>query len=116
MKKPIYIFNSGDLRRKGNTLYFETEEGKKYIPIENTREIMIFGEVSINKKLLDFLSQKEILLHFFNYYGYYSGTYYPREHYNSGYMIVKQAEHYLDDTKRITLARKFMEGSLENIQ
>ncbi len=48
--KSIYIFSSGELKRKGNTLYFETEESKKYIPIENTREILVFGEVSLNKR------------------------------------------------------------------
>jgi len=61
------------------------------------------------------MSQKEILIHFFNYYGYYVGTYYPREHLNSGYMTLKQAEHYLDNEKRIILAKKFIEGSAKNI-
>ncbi|MCK4617824.1 CRISPR-associated endonuclease Cas1 [Candidatus Aerophobetes bacterium] len=61
MKKTIYIFSSGQLHRKQNTLYFESEEGKrKYVPVENTKEIMIFGEVSLNKKLSEFLSQQEI--------------------------------------------------------
>lgn len=56
-----------------------------------------------------------ICIHFFNYYGYYSGTYYPREHYNSGYMILKQAEHYTDESKRLSLAKSFIEGSYKNI-
>ncbi len=115
MEKSIYIFSDGDLRRKGNTLYFEGEKGRKYVPVENVRELLIFGEVSINKKLLDFCSQQEILLHFFNYYGYYSGTFYPREHYNSGYMILRQATHYLDEEKRLALAIKFVEGATENL-
>jgi len=115
MKKTIYIFSNGELHRKQNTLYFENEQGKKYIPVENTGELMIFGEVTINKKLLDFLSQKEIILHFYNYYGYYSGTFYPREHYNSGFMILRQAEFYLDEGKRLLLARKFVEGAISNI-
>lgn len=114
MKKTIYIFSDGELRRKQNTLYFESEKGKKYIPVENTSEIMIFGEVTINKKLLEFLSQQEIILHYFNHYGYYMGTFYPREHYNSGYMILKQAEHYLDNKKRMKLALKFVEGAVNN--
>jgi len=104
------------LRRKGNTLYFEGEKGRKYVPVENVRELLIFGEVTINKKLLDFCSQQEILLHFFNYYGYYSGTFYPREHYNSGYMILKQATHYLDEERRLQLAVKFVHGAVENLQ
>ena len=117
MRRTIYIFSNGELKRKQNTIYFEREKGsKKYIPVENTGEIMIFGEVTINKKLLDFLSQQEIILHFFNYYGYYSGSYYPREHYNSGYMILKQCEHYLDGEKRMELARRFVEGAVANIK
>ncbi len=116
MKRTIFIFSGGQLHRKDNTLYFESEEGrKKYIPIENTQEILIFGEVTINKKLLDYLSQKEIILHFYNYYGYYSGTFYPREHYNSGFMIIKQAEKYMDDNARMRLARKFIDGAILNI-
>ncbi len=116
MKSTIYIFSDGELKRKENTIYFETEEGKKYIPVENTSEIFIFGEVTINKRLLEFLTESEVILHFFNYYGYYMGSFYPREHMNSGYMILKQAEHYLDETKRVTLASKFVHGGVENIK
>ena len=116
MKKTIYIFSSGEIKRKQNTLYFEKPDGtKKFVPVENTAEIMVFGEVSLNKKLLDFLSQQEILLHFFNHYGYYMGSFYPREHYNSGFMILKQAEHYLDENKRLILAKKFVQGAADNI-
>jgi len=116
MKRIIYIFSDGEIKRKENTLYFETEEGKKYIPVENTSELLIFGEVTINKRLLEFLTESEIIMHFFNYYGYYIGSFYPREHLNSGYMILKQAEHYLDNDKRLALAKKFVFGAIENIK
>lgn len=115
MKKRVFIFNDGELKRKDNTVYFETEENKKYIPIEDIKELYIFGEVSLNKKFLDYMSQKEVILHFFNYYGYYTGTYYPREHLNSGYMILRQAEYYMDEEKRLNIARRFVEGSAKNI-
>jgi len=116
MKRSIYIFSSGELHRKQNTLYFETEDGRKYIPVENTAEILVFGEVSLNKKLLEFLCQAEIILHFFNHYGYYVGSFYPREHYNSGHMVLKQSEHYLDESKRLALARTFVQGAAANIK
>ncbi|MEO0306132.1 MAG: type I-B CRISPR-associated endonuclease Cas1b [candidate division WOR-3 bacterium] len=116
MKRAIYIFSDGELKRKQNTLYFESSSGdKKYIPIENTGEIHLFGEVSINKKLLIFLSQEGILLHFYNYYGFYEGSYYPREHYNSGALILKQSEFYLDNDKRFRLAKKFVRGAILNM-
>jgi CRISPR-associated protein Cas1 len=116
MKRTIYIFSDGEIKRKGDTLYFESEAGKKYIPVENTSELFIFGEVTINKRLLEFLTETEIIMHFFNYYGYYIGSFYPREHLNSGYMILKQAEHYLEIDKRLTLAKKFVLGPVENIK
>ena len=116
MKKPIYIFSDGNLKRKDNTIYFENEDGKKYVPVENTSQIYVFGEVNVNKRFLEFLTQSEIVLHFFNRYGYYAGTYYPREHLNSGYMILKQAEYYLDFEKRLDLAKKIVEGALKNIE
>jgi CRISPR-associated protein Cas1 len=117
MKKPIYIFSDGKLERHQNTLAFKDAEGKKkYVPVENTSELHIFGEVDLNKRLLEFLTQQEILLHFFNHYGYYIGSFYPREHYNSGCLILNQAEHYLDSTKRLNLAQQFVKGAEENIK
>ncbi|WP_422446590.1 type I-B CRISPR-associated endonuclease Cas1b [Thermoanaerobacterium sp. DL9XJH110] len=115
MKKAIYIFSNGALKRKDNTLYLETEDRKNYIPVENTSEIYIFGEVDVNKKFLEFAAQNEIIVHFFNYYDYYIGSFYPREFLNSGYMILKQAEHYLDKEKRMAIAREFVKGAVKNI-
>lgn len=115
MKKNIYIFNDGELRRKDDTICLDLEGKKRYLPAENINEIFVYGETNFNKKFIEFISEKEILLHFFNYYGYYVGTYYPREHYNSGYMILKQAEHYLNEVKRFNLAKKFVEGAAVNM-
>ena len=115
MKETVYIFSNGRLKRKENTLFFETEDGiKKFIPVENTKEIYMFGEIDLNAKILNFLSQKEIILSYFNYYGYYAGSFYPREHYNSGYMILNQANHYSDEHKRVAIAKKFIEGAAKN--
>lgn len=115
MRKSAYIFNDGELKRKDSTVYFSTEEGRRYLPIEDLNEIYIFGEVTVSKKFLELATQKEIMLHFFNYHEYYTGTYYPREHYNSGYMILKQAEHYLNEEKRKFIAFKIIEGSYRNM-
>lgn len=116
MKKVIYIFSDGELKRQDNTLKFHCEETNRFLPVEDISDIFVFGEVSFNKKLLELLSQKEILLHYFNYHGYYMGTFYPREHLNSGYMILKQAEFYQDKLKRLELAKAIITGALKNIR
>ena len=117
MKQPIYIFSNGKLERHQNTLAFEDSEGRKrYAPIESISELYIFGELDFNKRFLEFLTQNEVLLHCFNRYGYYVGSFYPREYYNSGWLILKQAEHYLDQGKRMELARRFVSRAIGNMK
>ncbi|HOV51056.1 MAG TPA: CRISPR-associated endonuclease Cas1, partial [Candidatus Cryosericum sp.] len=115
-ERTIYIFSDGELRRKDNTIYLETLDGKRrFVPVETTREIDVFGEVTLNKRALEYFSQQEILVHFFNHYGYYVGSFYPREHYNSGEVILQQSACYLDPDRRLDLARRLVSGSLLNI-
>lgn len=108
-----YIMSMGELSRKDNSLCFRKDGKNVHIPVENTKEIYCFNEVSINSKLLDFLAQNNIIVHFFNYYGGYSGTYYPRDHDLSGKLIVKQALKYQND--RMDIARAIVKGIGLNI-
>lgn len=108
-----YISSMGELSRKDNSLCFCKEGKNVYIPIENTKEIYCLNEISINTKLLDFLSQNHIVVHFFNYYGGYSGTFYPRNQYLSGRLLVKQVEAF--QNSRIEIARAIVRGIGINI-
>ncbi len=115
MGKPIYIFSSGEIHRKDNTILHISGDKKNYIPVENISEIYIFGEETLNTTLLSFVAKHEIPLHFFNYYGYYSGTFYPRETHVPGDIIVKQVLLYQNQAKRLELAKKIEWGSFENM-
>lgn len=59
-----YITSMGELTRKDNSLCFRKDGKNIYIPIENTKEIYCLNEVSMNSKLLDFLSQNHVVVHF----------------------------------------------------
>lgn len=115
MPRNYYIFSNGRLRREANTLVLEQAAASRRIPIEDVEALYAFGELDLNTKALNFLSQHRVPLHVFNYYGYYAGTYYPREYLHSGHLLVRQAEHYLDAERRLVLARAILEGSLANI-
>lgn len=116
MSRRLYIFKSGRLSRKQNTLFVLEENGtKNYIPVENVSEIHCFGNLDFNKDALEFLTQNGIPIHIYNHYEYYIGTYYPREYLESGELILQQVDHYKDDQKRLTIARKFVEGSIKNM-
>jgi CRISPR-associated protein Cas1 len=72
LKKSYYVFNNGSIKRKDNTLQFVDETGnKRDIPVEQVEDLYILGEVTINTKLLNFLSQNGIPLHFFKRIGIY---------------------------------------------
>lgn len=115
MGRVYYLLSDGFLSRHENSLLFENSNARKEIPIEDVDEIFVICELSLNTKLLKFLSEKGVCLHVFSYYGYYMGSYYPRETHVSGYLLVKQAEHYLQERKRLYLAKAFVEGSIRNL-
>lgn len=116
MGRTYYLFSPGRLRRKDNTLAFESESGRRIIPVEDVDHIYCFSELDLNSKLLGFLGGNQISLHLFDYYGNYTGSFVPRESLLSGHLIVKQVEYYTNEDKRIVLAKKIVEGAIHNIR
>ena len=116
MNESYYLFSSGKLKRKDNVIRLTTPDGRfKDIKVEVTKDIYLFGEVELNTKCLIYLGQMEINLHIFNYYGFYTGSYFPKEGNVSGRLLVNQVKHYDDEKKRMFLAKKFVIGSEHNI-
>ncbi len=152
MKRNYYIFSSGKLIRKQNTIYFEPGEAdepeeietdtdeieisdesvseeeeksaeemepkklpRRPIPVEDIEAIYCFSEMRFNTRFLNFIAQKQITLHLFNYYGYYTGSFYPREPFISGRLLIDQVNCYNDRDKRIEIARKLVKGAADNI-
>lgn len=89
--------------------------GKRPVPIEDVEAFYLFGEMDLNTKFLNFVARHRVPLHIFNYFGFYSGTFYPRAEINSGYLLVRQVEHYSQATRRMILARQLVEGASFNI-
>lgn len=116
MGRTYYLFRSGRLRRRQNTLYLEWEADgqtlRQAIPVEDVEALFAMGELDLNTRLLSFLSRHGIGLHVFNYYGFYVGSFYPRETRAAGQVVVGQALHYADPARRLALARGFVEGAL----
>ncbi len=114
--KNYYLLNNGRLRRQDFSLVIETPEGqKKHVPVEDVDSVYLYGEVDLNTKALVFLASRKIPLHVFNYYGFYSGSYYPREYLHSGYLLVNQVGHYSDPSKRLALASELVRGSAHSL-
>lgn len=110
-----YITSMGELTRKDQSLCFRKNGKNIYIPIENTKEIYCLNEISMNTKLLDFLSKNHVVVHFFNYSGGYAGTFYPRNQYNSGKLLIKQVETFTDNELRLKIAKTIVLGIGKNM-
>ena len=116
MGDSLYIYNPGKLSRKDNTLQFVTDNGdKRDLPVERVRDIYVMSEMQFNTSLINLLSKNGIAVHFFNYYNFYTGSFYPREQLLSGNLLIHQPKHYTDPDKRMIIARKFVQGAASNI-
>lgn len=121
MKKSYYLFNPGRMSRKDKTLKFITkdesgnEQKPKFLPVEGVSELFIFGSLDTNSALYTFLGKQGVLVHFFDYYENYRGSFVPRDGLLAGKMQVAQTLHYHYSKKRIILARKFIEAASFNM-
>lgn len=108
-----YFMSIGELKRKDNSIEFINNKGNFYLPVESVREIYCMNEITLNSKFLDFAAKAGIIIHFFNYYGYYSGSFYPKESFVSGRLTIKQAEAFINN--RNVIAKAFVQGIADNI-
>ena len=125
MKKTYYLFNPGQLERKDNTLKFTPviEDGNgeeavgqpRYLPIEDINEFYVFGSLRANSSLFNFLGQKDVAIHFFDYYENYTGSFMPKDSLLSGRMLLAQTSAYQNKKKRLFIAQKFIEAAAYNM-
>lgn len=124
MKRTFYLFTSGKMERKDNTLKFTPiqtdEEGDhelapRYLPVEDIAEIYSFGSLRTNSALFNFLGQKDIPIHFYDYYENYTGSFMPRDGLLAGRVLLAQAKAYENKKQRTDIARKFIQGAAWNM-
>jgi len=125
VKQPYYLTVGGRLRRRRRSLVLERADPdapedappkRLPIPIEQVDALYALGEVDLNSKLVGLLARHGVLLHFFDYYGNYTATLYPRAGQLSGRLHVLQAAHYLRPKRRLCLARAFARAALFNMR
>ncbi|WXR62500.1 type I-B CRISPR-associated endonuclease Cas1b [Peptostreptococcaceae bacterium AGR-M142] len=110
-----YIDSSGKIKREANSIIFRnSEDDKMNILVETTKEIYFLSEVELNSSFLNFVGKNGLTLHFFDYYGNYTGSFYPREKYLSGRITVNQVKAF--EEKRMEFAKNIVNGIGENIR
>lgn len=108
-----YIFSKGDLSRKDFSIKYKNDKGNFYLPIEKVKEIYCFNDITLSTKLLEVISKAGIIVNFFNYYGNYVGSFYPKANLVSGNLVIKQSLTYINNREKI--AKAIVIGIARNI-
>jgi len=112
--RSYYIITHGNLFKKDNTLFFKNKSKEQIIPIEDVRDVFIIAEVSITSQALKMFAKHNVVINFFGVYGNYIGSFYPKDEYELGSVLINQIKHYEDKDKRLYIAKEFVIGSIVN--
>lgn len=100
--KPIYLYANGTLKQKDYSLCLVAEEEEIQIPIEQVEEIYCFGEVTLNKRLLQLLNTRKIPVLFFDFYGNYIGRFIPAIQ-KQGKALIEQVKVFADEKRKVMI-------------
>ena len=86
---------------------------KKRIPLVKVEDVVVMGEVTLTASALHLLLEKNVEIHFLNFYGQFKGRLSPELSKNS---LLRMAQHraHNDLSRRCELARRFVIGKLSN--
>ena len=86
------------------------------LPVESIDAVYVFGEITLNSKLVNFLSSRKIPVHFFNWFGNHTGTLLPHAEQLSGDLVIRQGEAYRNQEERLQICRALLEATFHNIR
>ncbi len=114
MKKSFYIYSSGTLQRRDNSLVLISKNNVEYIPIYQVDVIYVFGSINLNKTVIQILNEYSISLLFFSYYGRYIGSYRPKQQL-IGYISKQQFALYENPSKLFIYQKEMIYTSIHNM-
>lgn len=110
----IYLYKSGELKRKDSSLVLINSDETVLIPIEQVDTIFVFGEITINKRLLQLLNKNGITMVFFNYYGNYIGRFTPVLS-KAGKNLIEQVNAFQTPSIRLHIIKAIQFASFRNM-
>ena len=116
MSDSYYILRDGKLSADEKVFRFDSQEELKRLPVESVSAIDFMGGGTITTGAIRLAEQNNIPIHFFGYYGNYIGSFWPKEHYFSGDLTIRQVEVFLDNNRRLELSLSLVTGVLTNMK
>lgn len=115
MKKRIYLYENGTLKRQDNSIVFIDKKGNKfYIPIFQIDNICIFGRCEFNKDLINLLFEYNISIMLYSFHGRYLGSYKPNCN-KLGSLLIKQVHCIEDENIKKEYSEEIIVSSIKNM-
>ena len=111
-----HLIADGILTWRDFTLLFENEEKKMYLPVEVVDFLNIYSNVTFSSDFFKFAKEKEIIITFYDKFGRYSGVFLPPYLNRSSKTLISQVSIFLNEEKRLSIAKLITEASCHNIR
>lgn len=114
--KQYYIVEIGILNQKDYSLLFENEDYKHCLPVQSVEQINVYSNVVIAPQALSLLTRYRIPLILHNHVGDIESYFIPESMRSLAPTVLKQCELYLDEGKRLAVAKRFELAHLHNLR
>jgi len=111
-----HIVSDGIINREDYVLLFENESKKHFLPVEVINQINIYSHITLASNVLSYINEKKIRANFFDKYGRLIGQFVPEKTRGKSNIVLLQCGLYLDEKKRLDIARKMEIANLHNIR
>ncbi len=116
IEKNYHIINNGVLTKQDYTLLFENESGKRYLPIEVMDSLNIYSDIIFTSNFFSFVSRRKLRVTIFDKYANGVGTFTGKNNGSLAKTMLKQSAIYLDEKRRLEIAKKIMIAAMHNIR
>ena len=110
-----HLLNDGILRRNDFSILFENENQKNFIPVEIVDNINVHSNIIFSAEFFKMMNEKEIRVSIYDRYNKLLGAFIPKNYHKSANILVNQVSEYIDNVKRLKIAKKIIIAATYNI-
>lgn len=111
-----HLVHNGILSRRDYTVLFESEGGKRHLPIEVIDSINIYSNVAFTTDFFAFANQHRLRVTIFDQYARCVGRFYGETSRKDASVLLKQVSIYQNEPEQVRLAKAILIAAMANIR
>ncbi len=112
----FHIVADGVLTQKDYALLFENPKKKIRLPVRETESLNLYSNVVFSSGFFRLVSDNKVVVNIFDGANEYLGAFVPNRLGASGSLTLQQATAYVDESRRLELARRFAVAAAHNLR